>query len=474
MVVIEPTRLDAYQLLHDGALALSDVSSYGIRIDMDYCETAHAEISVELDNLVDQLHRTPDMKKWERTRGRRLDLSTNEQVASLLYDQMGIEPPEGSGRSVKKDVLGLLEPDWIPDLLRWRRLTMARGTFLNSILREAVDGYLHPFFKLQGMITYRSSCSNPNFQNMPIRDPEIGQIIRRSFIPRPGNCILELDYSGAEVRVAACYHQDPTMIQYILDPDKDMHRDSAGDCYLLPPEVIDKAIRFSGKNDFVFPEFYGSYWKNVAKSLWRSAADLVIPWDGDPQPMKEHLAAQEVRMEVPVGEKDGRTIWDWDTRRLDNEEDFSYHIRMVEKRMWNKRFPVYRDWKLDWFAEYERTGFIDMKTGFRCGGSMGRNDCVNYPVQGAAFHCLLQSLVSLNGWLAYNKFGAAIIGQIHDSIVLDVPEKEVDDVVAAAVKIMGPELQKKWPWIVVPMEVEAELAPVDRSWHDKKEIKLAA
>jgi len=473
-MVVKPTQETAYELLHRGAIALSDISSNGVRVDTEYCERAFTELTGEIEDLEDELHALPEMKEWRRVKGRKLDLGTNDQVAELLYDRMGLDPARKTGlaqkRAVDADSLMQLDVEWIPRLIRWRRLGKARDTYLSSILREAVDGYLHPLFKLHTVPTFRSSCSNPNFQNMPIRNPEIGRIIRSAIIPRPGRQILELDYSGAEVRVAACYHKDPGMIRYILDPSKDMHRDSAGDCYVLPPELVDKHIRFSGKNDFVFPEFYGSYWANVAQSLWTSSAKLEIR---DGENMRDHLARQRVRVQIPRPRGD-RTSWEWGTVHLDGPEPFSWHIRMVEKKFWGERFPVYARWKEDWWDGYLKRGYIDMKTGFRCSSVMGRNDCINYPVQGAAFHCLLQSAIDLNDWLLYNKLDTVIIGQIHDSLVLDVVPAELDDVLEAAVRTMGPELREKWPWIIVPMEVEADLAPVDRSWHEKKEIKLAA
>ncbi|NIS13857.1 MAG: hypothetical protein GWN12_18860, partial [Thermoplasmata archaeon] len=86
--------------------------------------------------------------------------------------------------------------------------------------------------------TFRSSSDSFNFQNIPIRDLELARLIRQAIIARSGHRLVEIDYSGVEVHVAACYHQDPTMLEYLEDKSKDLHRDMAMEIFKLPLEEL--------------------------------------------------------------------------------------------------------------------------------------------------------------------------------------------------------------------------------------------
>ena len=103
---------------------------------------------------------------------------------------------------------------------------------------------------------------------------------------------------------------------------------------------------------------------------------------------------------------------------------------------------------------------------------MRRNEVINYPVQGAAFHCLLWCLVQLERWLRRRRMRSVIVGQIHDSIVADVHSSELDDFLGHAMQLLQVQLPAAWPWVCVPIEAEAEVSPPGGTWYDKKEVKL--
>lgn len=105
---------------------------------------------------------------------------------------------------------------------------------------------------------------------------------------------------------------------------------------------------------------------------------------------------------------------------------------------------------------------------------MQRNDVSNYPVQGAAFHCLLWSLIQVNKELKAAGLSTLIVGQIHDSIVLDVVPEELEQVLAIVRRVMCVEIRKAWPWIIVPLDVDVEITDIDASWFEKKKMGRAA
>lgn len=447
-------RMDAYQLMHEGAIALAEVQSNGIRVDMAYLKEKRKSTAHQIKKIKAVLEECKEVRKWKKLYGREFNLDSNDQLADILYNHLGYEAvgETASGNAaVDKKALERIDLPMVKQLLLLRKLQKARGTYLAGISREVVDGFLYPFFNLHTVKTYRSSSNNPNFQNMPIRDPFMGELIRRAFIPRENRILLELDYSSIEVKIAACYHKDPTMLSYIKDPSKDMHRDMAAQCYKLPQEQVTKFIRYCGKNMYVFPEFYGSYYAQVAPDLW-SAAQKEDNKLVDGTLLKEHLVAQG----------------------LGSYSRFESYIQKVEDHFWNKRFRVYNNWRKKHYASYLKKGYFDTLTGFRCQGVMKKNDVINYPVQGAAFHCLLWSLIQLNRMFRKKKMATCIVGQIHDSIVMDVEPKELSDVLAMAKQVMCSDLLQHWDWIIVPIDIEAEAAPVNGSWFEKKKVEIAA
>ena len=155
---------------------------------------------------------------------------------------------------------------------------------------------------------------------------------------------------------------------------------------------------------------------------------------------------------------------------LGNRKKFENHIKKVEEYFWGARYKVYGKWKEKQWKKYLKNGYVDLLTDFRCSGLMSKNEAINYPIQGAAFHCLLWSLIKINKWLKENKMFTLIGGQIHDSIFLDIYPPELEVVLENCIRIMTEEIRKYWSWIIIPLKVDVELSPIDGSWFLKKEV----
>lgn len=459
--------MDAYNLIHDGILALADVEANGIRIDVTYCKTAldpkHGALGAEIRELQEKVRQSSEGRRWHKHYGHRMNVDSGHQLSHVLYDMMGLEPKsytETGQPSTDEAALRSLKLPFLDDLLRLRKLTDTREK-LRGVLREQVDGVLHPFFNLHTVLSFRSSSNSPNFQNQNVRDKELAAILRRAFIPRRRRQILELDYKGLEVSGAACVTRDRRLIDYVIDKTKDMHRDMAMECFELPADEITKEIRYGGKNMFVFPEFYGDYWFDCATSLWEYVTEQNLK-TASGKSVLEHLRS--------IGIKKLGTIIESSKGSKPQPGTFMAHIAKVEDDFWNDRFREYTAWKKKFYSDYCKRGHFDTVTGFRCSGVMRRNQVLNLPIQGPSFHCLLKSLIELNGDLVEQRFESMIIGQIHDSMVLDIVPGELDDLLGLAHEIMCERIRKSWDWIIVPLEVEAEISPVDGSWFDKKKI----
>lgn len=453
---------EAVELFHNGAKALSRVEHVGIRIDERKLKENIKWTAGRISELDLEMKKTEVWKKWRRRFGEKTNIESREQLGVILFDVMGYPSPgytEGSENTKKKRhkvteiALQNINDEFVGGYIEWQKMLKCKNTFLEGIRRETCEGYLHAIYNLNIARTFRSSADSPNFQNFPIRDKILGKLIREVFIPRKRHKLLEIDFKGIEVRVAACYNKDPVLIEYILDESKDMHRDMASQCYMIPPEEVSKEARYCGKNQFVFPEFYGDWYIECAKQLWESITKMDLKTNSG-VPLKKVLARKGIT-ELGACDPNQKPV----------PGTFEHHIWMVEKDFWGRRFKVYAEWKDSWFAKYQKRGWFRMYTGFVESGVMSRNDVINHPVQGAAFHCLLWSLIELQNWLIKNKMRSMIVGQIHDSILLDCHEDEVEVVYEKAKEIMTRNLLQHWKWIIVPFDIEADLA--HDNWNNK-------
>lgn len=458
---ITPVTHEGYKLLHDGVVALSQVEANGMRVDTAYLERSITEMEADIAERTRRLKSTKEWELWKRTFGHKAKFGSDDQLAHLLYKKMGYVctdfTDEGKSK-MDESALSKIDLPFIKDYVRFKKSQKILGTYLRGIQRETCDGYLHPVFNLHIARTYRSSSDSPNFQNMPIRNPEMGKIIRRCFIPRKGHVIVENDYSGVEVRVAACYHKDPRMLTYIKDPTKDMHRDMAAQIYKLLPEQVQKNHRYCGKNKFVFPQFYGDYYINSARSMWEAIGSMKLQGPNG-EPLDQWLAAQGINGLGALNPKE-----------KPKKGTFEHHMKAVEDDFWNNRFKVYGQWKRNWWESYLKEGGFTTYTGFRIDGVLSKNDVINYPVQGAAFHCLLWSVIQINRILKKNKMRSVVVGQIHDSCVGDVHTEELADYLDIVREVMTERITKQFPWLIVPLDIENEITPVGATWYEKQEV----
>lgn len=460
---MNPITKEAYQLMHEGTLALARAEQVGLRIDMEYCERMKSRLTKKMEVLERKFKETKFYKHWAHV-SPNPNIDSNFQLGHFLYDVKKMKPPRttASGKgAVDEESLSMLDVPEVQMIVEIRKLRKVRDTYLDAFARESVGGVIHPSYNLHTVRTFRSSSDRPNFQNIPKRDKESMQMCRRAIYPRPGHQLLEVDYSGIEVRISQCYHKDPTMQKYIEDPTTDMHGDMAAQIFLINnfnknlPEH--KFLRYCAKNGFVFPQFYGDYFRNCAENMvcrlgqlpkgkWRPGQGVAMPQGT----LSDHLLSQGIK----------------------SYDDFEDHVKRVEDDFWGRRFLVYNQWKEKWWRRYQKRGYIDTLTGFRCVEPMRKNDCINYPIQGSAFHCLLWSFIQIDKVMREERWDTRIVGQIHDAVILDVLPSELKHVAQTVQEISCHKIREHWPWIIVPLDVEADICPVDGPWSDKEEYPL--
>lgn len=451
---------NAYWFWHKGSIELVDAQEAGIPISEEFYDKERARLRKEERKILKRVGDSKEAKLYRQRSGQdEFNPGSPDQLRTLLFEYLKLTPEKGAKKTktgqdkVDRPALESINTRFTKDVLRLRRINKVVGTYIDGFQQHATDGIMHPFFHLHTVRTYRSSSADPNFQNVPKRDREAMRVVRSGIVPSPGNRLIEIDYGGIEVCMAACNTLDPVLIDYVSDKSSDMHRDQAIQLFFLDNSYDwkhknMKEIRYGGKNGFVFPEFYGSYAFACAKDIWNMMKAQSYKLE-DGTPLIKHLKANGIR----------------------NFNDFVKHVEHVEKLFW-KRFCVYADWKEEWVERYLKTGKIPMKTGFRRQGILARNKVLNTANQGMAFHCLLWSFIKLNKLRKRERWESKIIGQIHDSIVINAVEDEIKHIVKSARKIMCHDIRKKWKWIVVPLEIDVDVTKIDGSWAETKGYKM--
>lgn len=453
-----PNTTDAYNLLHQGTLVMAEMERNGICVDIDYLNKTLDETKEQISNLTKNLLESEIGRKWKKKYGSSTKFSSRDQLADILFKEMGFESDRKTATRVAADAEALedINDPFVKDYVLLERLKKAKSTCLENFRRETVNGIMHPNFGLNFARTFRGQSDHPNFTNIPVRDPLIKKMVRTAIIPRKGNSIIDLDFKGSEINGASWYHKDPTMLKYIKTNPGQLHTDMAAQCYMLDLSQVSKDARYCGKNKFVFPQFYGDWWLSCAKQLWVHIDRMNLKTN-DGVPLKKWLRSKGIKS---LGTGDPNNV---------KPNSFEAHIKKVEEHFWNKRFKVYKQWKEDWWEEYQDKGYFQMLSGFVVFGELNRKDCINYPIQGTAFHCLLWSLIEISKRLRKYKMKTKLIGQIHDDVVSDTPENEIKDYIDIALEVIEVDLRKHWSFIITPVATEVEITPINGSWYEKQE-----
>ena len=446
----KPRLTEANDFLLLGLQALADVECNGIHVDTAYYEKKLKRLDKIIARTQKKIDVSPEMIEWKKVKGTKFNPGSHKQKGELWFDILGYESTkktQSGGRSTDAKVIAEIAKDSdLAGLFESITKTKAIQAKINEYYRETVKGIMHPVFNLHLPVSYRGSCDSPNFQNAFNRNDKGKKALRTGIIPRPGRQIGEVDYRGIEVRMEACNTLDPKLIKYINDSASDMHLDTSKRLFKLSKQQSTTMLRYYAKNQFVFPEFYGSWFKQCADNLWRESEHLKT---GEDILVHEHLQNKGIK----------------------NLTAFQNHVKKVEDEFWDK-FSVTKEWMEGVIDRYQQTGEVPLLTGFVCRGLMSKNQLLNYHNQGPAFHCLMWSFIRLNQILKDEKFETLIIGQIHDSIVFDFVPDELAELKPIIRRVMCEDIREDWFWIIVSLDIDMKISEIDGSWYSMKDERI--
>ncbi len=348
--------------------------------------------------------------------GQPFNLASPKQLADILFEKQGLpvkkKTPSG-GPSTDEEVLSELALDYpLPKLLlEHRSLSKLKGTYTDKLPRmvNPATGRVHTSFAQAAVVTGRLASSDPNLQNIPVRSEE-GRKIRTAFIAPPGASIVSADYSQIELRIMAHLSGDERLLEAFAHGE-DVHRATAGEIFGVTPLEVGPDQRRVAKS-INFGLIYGMSAFGLARQLGleRSAAQTYIDryfarYPGVARYMEE--AREAARQHGYVETAFGRRLW----------------------------FPDIRS-----------------SNGNRRQGA--ERAAINAPMQGTAADLIKLAMIAVQNWLEKSGLQSKLVLQVHDELLLEVPDDEL-----VSVRTHLPRLMSQVAELKVPLVVEVGVGP---------------
>jgi len=348
--------------------------------------------------------------------GQPFNINSPRQIQEILFDKAKLpvikKTPSGTP-STDEDVLAQLALDHpLPKLiLEFRGLSKLKSTYTDK-LGEMINprtGRVHTCYSQAVAVTGRLSSSDPNLQNIPIRTAE-GRRIREAFIPQPGYQIVSADYSQIELRIMAHISRDESLLKAFA-AGEDIHRATAGEVFGIPPaELTSEQRRYAKAINFGL--IYGMSAFGLSKQLdiERSAAQ---------QYMDRYFArypgvAQYMQRTREQARRDG------------------YVETVFGRRLWLQ----------------------EIRSGSPARRQAAERAAINAPMQGTAADLIKMAMIRVHDWISGGRLGTRLIMQVHDELVLEVPDAEVE-----RVRSELPGLMSGVAELAVPLNVDVGVGP---------------
>lgn len=356
--------------------------------------TLLAKESAELAERIDQVE-----TKITVLSGEPVNPASPKQLAHILFEKLQLpakKKTSGGTHSTSEEVLSELALDYpiAQQILEFRKLTKLKNTYTDKLpeMVDAADGRVHTTFGQATAVTGRLASSDPNLQNIPVRTPE-GRRVRAAFVAKPGGVIVSADYSQIELRLMAHLSGDERLIA-AFTAGKDVHRATASEVFGVPIEsVTDEQRRMAKVINFGL--IYGMSAFGLAKNLGidRTRAKLY---------MDEYFARYP-----------GVARYMEKTRREAIEKGFV-------RTLWGRRL---------WIPELKSPNAQVRAAAERA--------AINAPVQGSAADVIKRAMIAVDAWIKKEELQTRLILQVHDELVFEVPENEVERVKKAVPRLMA-------------------------------------
>jgi len=361
---------------------LAEVEENGTLLDVPYIRQLSHDFKQRMEALVSECHEQA---------GTEFNLGSPKQLGEVLFTKLGlpvVSKTASGAPSTNEDVLTELAEQGhdLPKLiLQYRHLSKLVGTYTDPLpdLVEDGTGRLHTSYNQTGAQTGRLSSTDPNLQNIPIRSDE-GRSIRRAFVAPKGYKVVAADYSQIELRIMTHLSQDANLIKAFRD-GRDIHRATAAEVMGIAEDKVTSEQRRSAKA-INFGLIYG-------------------------------MSAYGLARQLGISRTDAQTYVD----------------------TYFERYPGVRRYMDETRAEAAETGYVetlygrrlylpDIKAGKQMLRRAAERTAINAPMQGTAADIIKMAMVDVANWLHKSRYRARMVMQVHDELVFEVHEDDLDKV----------------------------------------------
>ena len=391
---------------------LADMELTGIKVDKEYLEEVRDELDVKIKDLEKEIYSLANQE---------FNINSPAQLSQVLFVDMQIPYPKKvtNGKySTNKDILDKISfvNPIVDKILEYRMLSKLYSNYAVGLINEIrEDGRIHTTYTQTLTRTGRLSSISPNLQNIPARS-EYSRMIRKAFIPDEDSLLLSSDYSQVELRVFSSMANATQMIEAFKN-DLDIHSKTASDIYHVPIDKVDKSMRRTAKA-VNFGIIYGISSFGLSEDLGinvKEAKDFIDKYLDTFPGIQEYM---------------------------ENEKKEAYKNGYVTTLM-NRRRVI---------PELMSKNFMIRSSGERM--------ALNTPIQGTAADILKKAMVELYEELLKRNLKSKILLQVHDELILNVVNNELEEVKKIVREIMENTYELK-----VPLKVEIETGS---NWYEAK------
>jgi DNA polymerase-1 len=390
-IAAEPKHAYIYERIEMPVMSvLYDMERSGVLIDSGLLERHGQELGRRMLEIEEQA---------KAAAGQPFNLNSPRQIQEILFERMGIKPtkktPTGQPRT-DEEVLQELALDYPVArlILDYRAVSKLKSTYTDKLPRmiSPRTGRVHTTFSQTTAVTGRLASNDPNLQNIPIRNAE-GRRIREAFVAAPGHQLVSADYSQIELRIMAHLSRDETLLAAFRSGE-DVHRRTAAEIFGIDAAAVGSEQRRYAKT-INFGLIYGM-------SAFGLAAQLGI----------ERAAAQQY-MERYFARYPGVKAYMDRTRQ--SARECGYVETVFGRRLY----------------------MPDIRASNSQRRSGAERAAINAPMQGTAADLVKLAMIAVHGWLQREGLRARLILQVHDELVLEVPDAELQALMAALPGLMS-------------------------------------
>ncbi|MCA3179332.1 MAG: DNA polymerase I [Burkholderiaceae bacterium] len=389
------------------SIVLQRMERHGVLIDAPLLERQSEALGAKMMELERAAHEAA---------GQPFNLGSPKQLGEILFGTLKLpvlKKTMSGAPSTDEDVLAKLAEDYpLPKiLLEYRGCSKLKSTYTDKLPKmvNPRTGRVHTSFSQATAVTGRLSSNEPNLQNIPIRTAE-GRRIREAFVAPPGHLIVSADYSQIELRIMAHLSQDGNLLRAFHE-GMDVHRATASEVFGVPPAEVSSEQRRYAKT-INFGLIYGM-------SAFGLAAQLGIEREAAKNWIERYFARYPGVKRYMDGTRTQAKAQGWVET-------------VLGRRLW---LPE-----------------INSPNGPRRGGA--ERQAINAPLQGTAADIVKLAMIAVQDWLDAGKFASRLVLQVHDELVLEVPEGELE-----TIRIELPRLMAGVVALDVPLLAEVGAGP---------------